>query len=55
MADDEEMIEVQRLSLSHPASLQRTASPEMMRMRKALQAGEDELRDAVRGYIKRWG
>ena len=55
MADKEEMTEVPRLSLSHPASLQRIVSPEMMRMRKALKANEAELREAVREYIQRWG
>lgn len=52
---DEDMVDVPRLSLSHPASLQRIASPEMMRMRKALKADETELREAVKGYIQRWG
>lgn len=55
MNDREDMTEVPRLSLSHPASLQRIASPEMTRLRKALKADETELRKAAQEYIQRWG
>lgn len=55
MSENDGMVNVQRLSLSHSTLQQRRVSPEMMRLRDAVEADEEELREAVKGYIKRWG
>lgn len=56
MPDDDEMVDIPRMSMSHPASEQRRVSSEMMRMRDAAKHGdEDELRSAVKEYVQRWG
>lgn len=69
MTDDvDEMVEIPRMSMSHPASQQRLASDEMSRLRAAFERVSDmpehsrneradwlELRQAVEHYLRRWG
>lgn len=56
MADEDEMVDIPRMSLSHTASEQRRVSPEMMRMRDAVSKDDpNELRKAVIKYLQRWG
>ena len=65
---DGDEVEIPRMSLSHPASVQRRASDEYTRMRAAFERVSDmpenrcdgwgdmlELRQAVEKYLARWG